>query len=84
VIEPLPLFVRWVVWHIAYADNPELAPQLGEVYLTRCYRWIDADEARNRGIQRGRPPTSDDMCRTCEDNISRPDPANEILGPSVM
>lgn len=74
----LPLFVRYVVWHIAYADEPEQAPQLGEIYLTRCYRWIAASEARNRGIQRGGPPSREEICRSCEENVERSDTVSDL------
>jgi hypothetical protein len=64
--ENLPTLVRGGgVWHIAVGGTV-VGPQLGEVFLAKCYRWIDARTTRRRGIHRGALRTGEHLCLSCQ------------------
>ena len=70
VMAQQPLYVRVSLWHIAQSDQPEQAEQRGDVYLTRCWRWIEASVAQEKGILRGGPASNDEVCKLCLANNS--------------
>src|SRR4051794_29824723 len=64
------LFVRYSaegMWHIAQSPDPVQGDDLGDVYLTRCWRWVSARDAAEHGWKLGGPSSNVDVCKSCLD-----------------
>ncbi|CAN5582249.1 hypothetical protein BH23CHL7_BH23CHL7_16060 [soil metagenome] len=58
-------YVKVSKWHIARRPETEMADHHGPVYLTKCWRWIDASQALHKGAGYDGPSSNDDLCQTC-------------------
>ena len=61
---PDALYVTGPHWHIVDGDTVN-GPNVGEVYLFWCYKWMGRSEAIARGLHRGIPSAADPVCGSC-------------------
>ena len=65
---PDGIYVTGPRWHLVH--GPAITtPETGRAYLFRCFRWMTAREADEKGIFRGTPPDEDEICGDCMEQV---------------